>query len=332
MQKARCLARPGSAAGRSGTGSCGRFESVPRPPILGSTRCPCPRASVEAELAERLAARTLELIDIPSRVARRGRARRARGRVLRDGGAEVVDLGDTCVLARRAGTRPRCCSPGHLDTVPAQGNLPGRDRRRARARARRQRHEGRARRDDRAGARAARRTRRCSSAARSCRRPRARSTPLLERAPAATAELVVVMEPTDNELHAGCLGQHQRHVDVPRALRALRAAVAGRQRDPPRGARRSPRSRARRARRCTLRRADVLRGRLGDADRRRDRRERDPRTARPRTSTTATRPAAAPDEAEARLHELCRGRASSRSTRNAPSGAGRRPTTRSRAR
>ena len=64
-------------------------------------------------------------------------------------------------------------------------------------------------------------------------------TPLLERSPV-EADFVVVMEPTDNDLHAGCLGQHQRDVDVPRALRALRAAVAGRQRDPPRGDRDRP--------------------------------------------------------------------------------------------
>ena len=34
-------------------------------------------------------------------------------------------------------------------------------------------------------------------------------TPLLERSPV-EADFVVVMEPTDNELHAGCVGQHQR--------------------------------------------------------------------------------------------------------------------------
>ena len=59
-------------------------------------------------------------------------------------------------------------------------------------------------------------------------------TPLLERSPV-EAEFVVVMEPTDNELHAGCVGNINADVDVPRPLRALRAALAGRQRDQPRG-------------------------------------------------------------------------------------------------
>ena len=43
-----------------------------------------------------------------------------------------------------------CCSPGHTDTVPAQGNLPGRIEDGVGRRPRGQRHEGRARRDDRA--------------------------------------------------------------------------------------------------------------------------------------------------------------------------------------
>ena len=70
----RRAASPGRrpAAGRSGTGLCGRCESVPRPSILeGRAPRPLMPAAVapapsETELAERLAARTLELIDIPS--------------------------------------------------------------------------------------------------------------------------------------------------------------------------------------------------------------------------------------------------------------------------
>ncbi|WP_410971855.1 M20/M25/M40 family metallo-hydrolase, partial [Salmonella sp. SAL4445] len=46
--------------------------------------------------------------------------------VLRAGGACVEDLGDSCVLAYPAETRPSVLLAGHLDTVPAQGNLPGR--------------------------------------------------------------------------------------------------------------------------------------------------------------------------------------------------------------
>ena len=99
-------------------------------------------------------------------------------------------------------------------------------------------------------------------------------TPLLERSPL-EADFVVVMEPTDNELHAGCVGQHQRDMGVPRALRALRAALAGRQRHQPRragdrraGQRPDPAG--------DVRRPHVLRGRVGHEGRRRHRHERDP--------------------------------------------------------
>ena len=61
-------------------------------------------------------------------------------------------------------------------------------------------------------------------------------TPLLERSPV-EAEFVVVMEPTDGELHAGCLGNINATWTFRGPLRALRAAVARRQRDPPRGGR-----------------------------------------------------------------------------------------------
>src|SRR4051794_41890617 len=43
--------------------------------------------------------------------------------VLRAGGAPVRDLGDTCVLA---GPGAPVLLAGHLDTVPAQDNRPGR--------------------------------------------------------------------------------------------------------------------------------------------------------------------------------------------------------------
>jgi succinyl-diaminopimelate desuccinylase len=75
-------------------------------------------AVADAALAERLAARTLELIDIPSES--RGEARLA----AHVGGLLAArDLGDGCVLAEKAG---RVLLAGHLDTVPAQGNVPGR--------------------------------------------------------------------------------------------------------------------------------------------------------------------------------------------------------------
>ena len=39
---------------------------------------------------------------------------------------EVLALDDCCLLARPPGTRPQVLLAGHLDTVPAQDNLPGR--------------------------------------------------------------------------------------------------------------------------------------------------------------------------------------------------------------
>ena len=88
------------------------------------------RASVEGvtdELASRIAARTLELIDIAS--PSRGEEAIAEhvSSVLRDGGVELEDLGDCCLVggARARDQRPFVLLGGHLDTVPAQGNIPG---------------------------------------------------------------------------------------------------------------------------------------------------------------------------------------------------------------
>jgi succinyl-diaminopimelate desuccinylase len=83
---------------------------------------------VTAALDERLAARTLELVDLPSES--RGEAALAAHvlAVLRAGGVEARDAGDGCVLAgvtARRG-RPLVLLAGHLDTVPAQCNRPGR--------------------------------------------------------------------------------------------------------------------------------------------------------------------------------------------------------------
>jgi succinyl-diaminopimelate desuccinylase len=79
-------------------------------------------------LSERLAARTLELVDVPSQSRAEARLAAHVLQVLRDGGVEARDAGDTCVLAgvtaRR--DRPLLLLAGHFDTVPAQGNLPGR--------------------------------------------------------------------------------------------------------------------------------------------------------------------------------------------------------------
>src|ERR671937_1629679 len=97
------------------------------PPVAGA---PCARVPVRmsADLAERLAARTLELVDAPSESRHEAElAARVLG-LLRAGGVEAHDAGDACVLA---GTTVRAARPlvllaGHLDTVPAQDNRPGR--------------------------------------------------------------------------------------------------------------------------------------------------------------------------------------------------------------
>lgn len=79
-------------------------------------------------LAERLAARTLELIDIPSESRDEARLADHVRAVLERAGVPVRDAGDTCVLAGASerGERPLVLLAGHLDTVPAQGNRPGR--------------------------------------------------------------------------------------------------------------------------------------------------------------------------------------------------------------
>lgn len=78
--------------------------------------------------SERLAARTLELIDVPSEARDEGALAGFVLGAMEAGGVAVRDAGDTCVLAgvleRRE--RPLVLLAGHLDTVPAQGNRPGR--------------------------------------------------------------------------------------------------------------------------------------------------------------------------------------------------------------
>jgi succinyl-diaminopimelate desuccinylase len=79
-------------------------------------------------LAERLAARTLELVDFASESRHEAPLAGHVLNVLRDGGVDARDAGDTCVLAgaTQKGERPLVLLAGHLDTVPAQGNRPGR--------------------------------------------------------------------------------------------------------------------------------------------------------------------------------------------------------------
>ena len=155
-----------------------------------------------ADLAQRLATRTLELIDIPSESRDEARLAAYVAGLLDAGGVAVRDLGDTCVLAGPA--EAPVLLAGHLDTVPAQGNRPGRI------------EGGRGHglgASDMKGALAVMLELVLAGAPYRClffgreELPSSESAlaPLLERDPL-EAELVVMMEPTACELHAGCLG------------------------------------------------------------------------------------------------------------------------------
>jgi succinyl-diaminopimelate desuccinylase len=155
----------------------------------------------DAELGDRLAARTLELIDIPSESRDEARLAAHVAGLLAAADVPVADLGDTCVIVRRGAP---VLLAGHLDTVPAQGNRPGRrDGERV--------HGLGA--SDMKGALAVMLELALAGVPFDClffgreELPLAHSalTPLLAREPLAY-ELVVMMEPTSNELHAGCLG------------------------------------------------------------------------------------------------------------------------------
>jgi succinyl-diaminopimelate desuccinylase len=147
-------------------------------------------------LGDRLAARTLELIDIPS-------GSRDEARLVSHITAltDAEDLGDTCLIVRRDAP---VLLAGHLDTVPAQDNIPGRrDDERV--------HGLGA--SDMKGALAVMIELARSGAPYDClffgREELATQysalTPLLQREQL-DYELVVMMEPTSNELHAGCVG------------------------------------------------------------------------------------------------------------------------------
>ena len=158
----------------------------------------------DAALGERLAARTLELVDIPSESRAEGEAAAYVAGALR--GADILDLGDDCLLARPAGTRPSVLLAGHLDTVPAQGNLPGsRDADAVR---------GLGASDMKAGLAVALELVLAGVPVAALFFPREELpfaetalTPALERAPELRDfEVALVMEPTDCKVQAGCLG------------------------------------------------------------------------------------------------------------------------------
>jgi succinyl-diaminopimelate desuccinylase len=78
------------------------------------------------DLAQRLCARTLELVDIASESHDEAALAAHVAGVLRAGGVAVRDAGDGCVVAGTAADGPaRLLLAGHLDTVPAQDNRPG---------------------------------------------------------------------------------------------------------------------------------------------------------------------------------------------------------------
>jgi succinyl-diaminopimelate desuccinylase len=163
-------------------------------------------------LADRLVARTLELVDFASESREEAALAAHVLDALRDGGVDARDAGDTCVLAGTTtkGQRPLVLLAGHLDTVPAQGNRPG--RRDADA----VHGLGAA---DMKGAVAVMLELALAAPAATVdlgyvlfgreELPVTESalSGLLARVPALRdADLVVMMEPTSNALHAGCLG------------------------------------------------------------------------------------------------------------------------------
>jgi len=165
----------------------------------------------DAELAERLAARTLELVDVPSES--RGEAALAAHvlAVLCDGGVAARDAGDTCVVAEcGAAEGPLVVLAGHLDTVPAQGNRPGRRDAEAvhglgasdmKAALAVMVETGLLLRD------AGKRVALCFFGREELGIAESALTPLLARDELLRgAELALVMEPTDNALQGGCLG------------------------------------------------------------------------------------------------------------------------------
>lgn len=160
-------------------------------------------------MREALAARTLELVDIASE-SRDEAAIAAHVRALLP---DARDAGDTCVLAgsTERGERPLVLLAGHFDTVPAQGNLPGRRDEDA--------VHGLGAADMKAGLAVMIELALADPAGRTVdlgfvffgreELPPADSAlvPLLEREPGLRgADLAIVLEPTANALQLGCLG------------------------------------------------------------------------------------------------------------------------------
>ena len=151
-----------------------------------------------------LAARTLQLVDVPSE----SRSESAAVELVRElmPGAPVYDDGEALLY----GEGPVVLA-GHLDTIPAQGNIPGRIEEGA--------VHGLGASDMKGGIAVMLELARAGLPARYLFFTREEipvaESPLPElfgTGLLADAELAVVLEPTDNELHAGCLGNLQARV------------------------------------------------------------------------------------------------------------------------
>lgn len=160
-------------------------------------------------MRDALAARTQELVDFPSE-SRDEAALAAHVLGLIPG---ARDAGDTCVLAgvTERGDRPLVLLAGHLDTVPAQGNVPGhRDDEAVHGLGASDMKSGVAVMIELALAPPAERTVDLGFVffgREELPQDEAALTPLLAREPGLrTADLAIVMEPTDNAIQAGCLG------------------------------------------------------------------------------------------------------------------------------
>ncbi len=165
----------------------------------------------DAELAERLAARTLELVDVPSESRDEAALAAHVLGILDAGGVAARDAGDGCVVAEcGAAEGPLIVLAGHFDTVPIQGNRPG--HRDADA------VHGLGATDMKAalavmietalllrGAR--KRIALCFFGREELGVADSALSPLLARDPQLSgADIALVMEPTDNALQGGCLG------------------------------------------------------------------------------------------------------------------------------
>ena len=282
--------------------SCKLDPSLEADRASGGCRLPASVSRVTDALAARLAARTLELIDVPSQSRDEARARRARARRPRAAPASPCATPATraCSPARRArGERPLVLLAGPLRHGSGAGQHPGPDRGRHRPRPRRRRHEGLARRDDRARDRPRRRRRRGDGVDLGFvffgreELPSAESAlePLLAREHGPARRRPGDRDGADRHGAAGRLpGQHQR--DAGRSAGAAatpraRGSPTTRSTTPPAG---SPRSREIAADRARLRRPDLharsSRSRRSTAG---SPQQRDPRRGHARTSTTATR-------------------------------------------